>query len=171
MQVFEAPPAQVLGPFALLLAPYAPHLAEELWAGLGHSGSLAYAPWPECEEKYLVKSTVSIAVQVNGKARWRLPALPARLLQGGVGGSARQPGAPRNAAGALPAGRCGGRDGGGGRSRGAGAAGRAEVHRGEDAEEADLRAWQDPQPCGGMISLVRELLLHAEQSRHSLSSL
>jgi leucyl-tRNA synthetase len=62
-------PRSVLEPFALLLAPYAPHVAEELWSRLGHAESLAYAPWPPFEERHLVQSTVRVAVQVNGKMR------------------------------------------------------------------------------------------------------
>lgn len=62
-------PRQILEPFTLLLAPYAPHIAEELWSRLGHKASLAYAPWPVFEEKYLVQSEISLAVQVNGKLR------------------------------------------------------------------------------------------------------
>ena len=62
-------PRSVLEPFALLLAPYAPHVAEELWSRLGHPDSLAYAPWPAFEERHLVQSTVRVAVQVNGKMR------------------------------------------------------------------------------------------------------
>lgn len=62
-------PRQILEPFTLLLAPYAPHIAEELWCRLGHTQSLTYAPWPTWEEKYLVQTEVSIAVQVNGKLR------------------------------------------------------------------------------------------------------
>ena len=56
----------------LLLAPFAPHLAEELWARLGHAESLAYAPWPAVEERYLTADMLEIAVQVNGKMRGRL---------------------------------------------------------------------------------------------------
>ena len=62
-------PRQILEPFVLLLAPYAPHVAEELWFQLGHRTSLAYAPWPRYEEKYLVQTEISLAVQVNGKLR------------------------------------------------------------------------------------------------------
>ena len=62
-------PRSVLEPFALLLAPYAPHVAEELWSRLGHAESLAYASWPAHEERHLVQSTVRVAVQVNGKMR------------------------------------------------------------------------------------------------------
>ena len=53
----------------LLLAPLAPHLAEELWSRLGHAGSLAYEPWPEADPSLLVASTVTLVVQVNGKRR------------------------------------------------------------------------------------------------------
>jgi leucyl-tRNA synthetase len=55
--------------FVLLLAPFAPHLAEELWERLGHAESLAYAPWPVHDEQYLVEDTVEVPVQVNGKLR------------------------------------------------------------------------------------------------------
>ncbi|MCG3147685.1 MAG: Leucine--tRNA ligase [Verrucomicrobiae bacterium] len=62
----------LLEPFVLLLAPYAPHLAEELWERLGHKPSLAYMPWPQYLEALLKESTVQIVVQVNGKVRDRL---------------------------------------------------------------------------------------------------
>jgi len=67
-----ARPRAVLEPFVLLLAPYAPHLAEELWQKLGHSRSLAYEPWPSYDSALLVEDTVEIVVQVNGKIRARL---------------------------------------------------------------------------------------------------
>ena len=66
---WDTVPRSVAEPFVLLLAPFAPHLAEELWQALGHADTLAYAPWPEAEERFLVQDTVSIAVQVNGKLR------------------------------------------------------------------------------------------------------
>ena len=66
---WESCPRTVLEPFALLLAPYAPHIAEELWHRLGHHNSLAYEPWPVCDESYLTLNEVAIAVQVNGKLR------------------------------------------------------------------------------------------------------
>lgn len=53
----------------LLLAPFAPHLAEELWTKLGHTGSLAYQPWPKTDPQYLVVNEVEYVVQVNGKVR------------------------------------------------------------------------------------------------------
>ena len=53
----------------LLLAPFAPHLAEELWKQLGHGETLAYEPWPVADARYLVQTEVEIVVQVNGKVR------------------------------------------------------------------------------------------------------
>ena len=56
----------------LMLAPLAPHLAEELWEALGHPGSLAYERWPEYEERYTRDDTVEVPVQVNGRVRGRV---------------------------------------------------------------------------------------------------
>ena len=64
-----AVPRAAVEPFVLLLAPFAPHLAEELWRRLGHESSLAYEPWPEADPDLLREDTVEIAVQVNGKLR------------------------------------------------------------------------------------------------------
>ena len=58
-----------LEPLVLMVAPLAPHLAEELWRRLGHDGSLAHGPFPQAEERYLVADTVEYPVQVNGKVR------------------------------------------------------------------------------------------------------
>jgi leucyl-tRNA synthetase len=55
--------------FALLLAPFAPHLAEEFWEKLGHPESLASEPWPEADPALLSDETVVLVVQVNGKRR------------------------------------------------------------------------------------------------------
>lgn len=52
-----------------LLAPFAPHIAEELWSQAGHEGSVHTAGWPAYEKQYLVEGTVTIAIQVNGKLR------------------------------------------------------------------------------------------------------
>lgn len=52
-----------------LLAPFAPHITEELWADYGHSGSVHVASWPTHDEKYLVTDEVTLPVQVNGKVR------------------------------------------------------------------------------------------------------
>jgi leucyl-tRNA synthetase len=57
---------------ALLLAPYAPHLAEEVWEKLGHNASLVYAPWPTYDEKLVVDDTVTLSIQINGKLRGTL---------------------------------------------------------------------------------------------------
>ncbi|MDT5164362.1 MAG: leucyl-tRNA synthetase, partial [Mycobacterium sp.] len=56
----------------LLLAPLAPHLAEELWERLGHPKSLAHGPFPVADPAYLVEDTVEYPVQVNGKVRGRI---------------------------------------------------------------------------------------------------
>jgi leucyl-tRNA synthetase len=62
-------PKAVLEPFALLLSPYAPHLAEECWQHCGHTESLAYEPWPQLDESLLVENMINLPVQVNGKMR------------------------------------------------------------------------------------------------------
>ena len=59
-------------PLVLMLAPLAPHLAEELWSRLGHTESLAHGPFPAVEEKWLVEDTVEYPIQVNGKVRSRI---------------------------------------------------------------------------------------------------
>ena len=56
----------------LLLAPLAPHIAEELWQKLGHSKSLTYEKWPTYDPMLLVESTIEYPVQVNGKLRGRV---------------------------------------------------------------------------------------------------
>ncbi len=66
---WEALPKAVVEPFVLLLSPFAPHLAEELWQRLGHAESLAYEPWPAVVEAYLEEEELALAVQVNGKLR------------------------------------------------------------------------------------------------------
>ena len=63
---------QVLEPLAVLIAPFAPHIAEELWEALGHDTSVCDAQWPELDEKYLVESSVKLAVQFSGKVRFTM---------------------------------------------------------------------------------------------------
>jgi leucyl-tRNA synthetase len=58
-----------LEPLVLMVAPLAPHLAEELWKRLGHEKSLAHGPFPVADPQYLVEDTVEYPVQVNGKVR------------------------------------------------------------------------------------------------------
>jgi leucyl-tRNA synthetase len=52
-----------------LLAPFAPHITEELWHQLGHKETIHLSPWPKYDEKYLVRDSATIAVQVNGRLR------------------------------------------------------------------------------------------------------
>jgi leucyl-tRNA synthetase len=65
-------PRSVVEPFVLLLAPFAPHIAEELWQRLGHGESLAYQPWPKCDEELAKDKQIELAVQVNGKVKDRI---------------------------------------------------------------------------------------------------
>lgn len=65
-------PREVVEPLVLMLAPLAPHLAEELWSRLGHDRTLAYEPFPQADERLLVEETVTCVVQVAGKVRDRL---------------------------------------------------------------------------------------------------
>ena len=62
-------PRALVEPFVLALAPFAPHLAEELWQRLGHRESLAYQAWPSFDPALTLAGTVTVAVQVNGKLR------------------------------------------------------------------------------------------------------
>ncbi|MBC6366558.1 leucine--tRNA ligase [Algoriphagus sp. AK58] len=63
---------EVLEPLAVLISPYAPHIAEELWSLLGHSGSITTAKFPEFKEEYLVESNFEYPVMINGKMRAKL---------------------------------------------------------------------------------------------------
>lgn len=62
----------ILEPFAVLISPYAPHIAEELWQLLGHSESISTAPFPIFDEKYLVEISKEYPVSFNGKVRFRI---------------------------------------------------------------------------------------------------
>jgi leucyl-tRNA synthetase len=68
----EQRPRAAVESLVLLLAPFAPHLAEELWRRLGHAESLARAPWPTWDPRLCIEDTVTLAVQVNGKLRGTL---------------------------------------------------------------------------------------------------
>ncbi|RKS55157.1 leucyl-tRNA synthetase [Gillisia mitskevichiae] len=61
---------EVLEPLAILIAPYAPHIAEELWSKLGHDSSITTAEYPVFEEKYVVESTKDYPISFNGKMRF-----------------------------------------------------------------------------------------------------
>lgn len=67
-----ATPRELAEPLVLMLAPLAPHLAEELWHRLGHVDSLVQGPFPVVDEKYLVEDSVEYPIQVNGKVRSRV---------------------------------------------------------------------------------------------------
>lgn len=69
-------PRQVLETFILLLAPYAPHHAEEIWERLGHTESLAREPFPTADPQYLQASTIEVPVQINGRVRDHLHVSP-----------------------------------------------------------------------------------------------
>ncbi len=62
----------VLEQFILLLSPFAPHIAEELWSALGHASTLAYETWPSYDPALLVEDTVEVPVQINGKVRAKI---------------------------------------------------------------------------------------------------
>jgi leucyl-tRNA synthetase len=62
-------PRKAMETLVLLLAPYAPHIAEELWQALGHATTLAYEPWPEYDESLTKSAEVEVPLQINGKVR------------------------------------------------------------------------------------------------------
>ena len=62
----------VFEPIIILLAPFAPHIAEELWHTLGHTGSVCDATWPQWNEDYLVETTVRYAVMFRGRPRYNI---------------------------------------------------------------------------------------------------
>ncbi len=65
-------PKAVVEKFVLILAPFAPHIAEELWEILGHCKSLSYEQWPEYDKKLIKEKEIELAVQVNGKIKDRI---------------------------------------------------------------------------------------------------
>jgi leucyl-tRNA synthetase len=65
-------PRCVLETLVLLLSPFAPHIAEELWSALGHEKTLAYEPWPKFDPALLVEENVEVPIQINSKVKLRL---------------------------------------------------------------------------------------------------
>lgn len=63
---------EVLSHLVILLAPFAPHLAEELWEALGHDTTVCDAQWPAFNEEYLKEDTVKYTISFNGKARFSM---------------------------------------------------------------------------------------------------
>lgn len=74
---------EVLEPLAVLVSPYAPHIAEELWERLGHSGSIAKVDFPVCKEEYLVEDSKEYPISFNGKMRFTLE-LPLDMDKAGI---------------------------------------------------------------------------------------
>jgi leucyl-tRNA synthetase len=62
----------ILTPLAVLISPYAPHVTEELWEGLGHNGSITFAQFPAYEEKHVVETAFNYPVSLNGKTKFFL---------------------------------------------------------------------------------------------------
>ena len=69
---------EILEPLAILIAPYAPHIAEEVWAAMGHDTSICNAEFPICNESYLVESSTKYPISFNGKVRFTME-LPADM--------------------------------------------------------------------------------------------
>jgi leucyl-tRNA synthetase len=65
-------PRSVLKTLVLLLGPFAPHLAEELWCALGERKSLAYEPWPPFDEALTRAEEIEVPIQINGKLRAKI---------------------------------------------------------------------------------------------------
>lgn len=80
MTNMDTRPRSVMEDFVKLLAPYAPHMGEELWSRLGHDDTVAYADWPVADEKYLADDTITVVIQVNGKVRDQLD-VPADITE------------------------------------------------------------------------------------------
>ena len=78
-----AVPAPWLETFVRILAPFAPHLAEELWEKLGHAETITYAPWPAWDEAKLAVDTITLAVQIAGKMRGTIE-VPADISEAGA---------------------------------------------------------------------------------------
>jgi leucyl-tRNA synthetase len=72
VQAQGSAPRAVVEPLVLMVAPLAPHVAEELWERLGHTDSIAYVPFPEPDPAWLVTDAVEIPVQVDGRVRSRI---------------------------------------------------------------------------------------------------
>ncbi|ELP30631.1 leucine--tRNA ligase [Rhodopirellula baltica] len=72
----ETRPREAMESFLILLAPYAPHMCEELWKHLGHNESISLQAWPKWDEAALVQSSIEIPVQINGKVKAKISLSP-----------------------------------------------------------------------------------------------
>ncbi|WP_454972501.1 leucine--tRNA ligase [Corynebacterium propinquum] len=68
----DGAPRAAVEPIAVMVAPVAPHIAEELWSRLGHEGTITFVSFPSFDEKYLVDDEIELPVQVNGKVKSRV---------------------------------------------------------------------------------------------------
>jgi leucyl-tRNA synthetase len=94
-----APARSLVEPLVVMLAPYAPHFAEECWERLGHATSVMDGPWPAFDEALAAGVVVELVVQVNGRVRGRLQ-LPRGAAQADVVAAATaEPGVQRFVAG------------------------------------------------------------------------
>ncbi len=74
--VVSGAPREAVEPLVLMVSPFAPHLAEELWTRLGHEGSISRVAYPVADPRYVVAETVTCVVQVKGKVKHRLEVAP-----------------------------------------------------------------------------------------------
>ena len=72
LQALKTSSRQVLQPLLILLAPFAPHIAEELWHAIGEETTIVAAEWPKCDEKLLVEDSFKYPVSFNGKTRFTI---------------------------------------------------------------------------------------------------
>ena len=72
LQQLKCTNREVLKKMVILIAPFAPHIAEELWERLGEQGSVCDAQWPEYNDEYLVENTISLGIAFNGKRRFEM---------------------------------------------------------------------------------------------------
>jgi len=82
-------PKSAMETLVLLLSPFAPHIAEEVWQALGHEQTLAYEPWPQFDESRIKEETIEVPVQINGKLRSRIQ-VPADADQTAMETAARE---------------------------------------------------------------------------------
>jgi leucyl-tRNA synthetase len=85
-------PVAYVEAFVRLVAPFAPHLAEELWERLGHTGGITFAPWPVWDEAKTKADVITVVVQVNGKLRAQLGLLPGATEEDAVAAALADPG-------------------------------------------------------------------------------
>ena len=82
-------PSEIAQTFVKMLAPFAPHLSEELWAAMGHSTSVARTDWPTHDPAWLIEDTIELPIQVNGKIRGKIT-VPADADQAHIEQTAQQ---------------------------------------------------------------------------------